>query len=246
MDSRSPLGQTQQDTDGPDWSFLQNASYQDKIEGHWGQIVWKAFGSFIPIGARLLEVGCGSGKIAVQSGRLLEARVFGIDVSPQAIEYARGLAAYQGVSAGFAVASGFALPFVDGSFDVVLSEGVIEHFSRQDTGRMVAEHARVCRIGGRVLIAVPNLLNLPLTYHKVRTGRRYHAYPERSYTVWGLARLMSEHGLLPVAFSGFAPAVGLEWFIHPRLSGRWLDRWTPHWFGALFGYEVLVVAEKAG
>jgi hypothetical protein len=91
---------------------------------------------------------------------------------------------------------------------------------------------------------MPHPRNLPLSHHKLRTGRNYHAYPERSYTVWGLARLMRQYGLHPVAYSGFAPTIGLEWFIHQRLRLRWFDRHAPNWLLALFGYEVLVAAEK--
>lgn len=231
---------------GPDWGFLYEVDFNEKLQSHWNQMLWRAFKQFIPEGCKLLEIGCGSGKIAVQAARELGADAFGVDVDSQAIEYARRLANFVGVRTHFFPGSGFALPFADESFDVVVSEGVIEHFSHAQTIQMVAEHARVCRQGGRVLIAVPNLLNLPLTYHKLRTGKNYHAYPERSYTAWGLAALMRRHGLRPLAYSGFAPTIGLEWFIHKRLRFHWFDRLAPNWLLALIGYETLVVAEKSG
>jgi len=43
---------------------------------------------------------------------------------------------------------GFSLPFKDESFDVVYSEGVIEHFPIDRSTQMIREHARVCRTGG--------------------------------------------------------------------------------------------------
>ncbi len=232
--------------EGPDWSFLLAADLEHKLHSHWSRMVWRAFEKFIPQGCRLLEIGCGSGKLCVQAGRYREAGAFGVDVDRRAVDYAGRLADFVGVPRRFCVTSGFALPFADGAFDVVLSEGVIEHFSPALTGQMVAEHARVCRAGGRVLIAVPNLLNVPLSYHKLRTGKHYHAYPERSYTIWGLAGLMRTYGLQPIACSGFAPCIGLEWFIHKRLRCRWFDLTAPDWLQALVGYEVLVAAERVG
>lgn len=229
---------------GPDWDFLFTADFEEKLQSHWSQMVWRAFGEFILPDSKILEVGCGSGKIIVQAARDRGSAAFGIDVSRPGIAYAQALTDFAGVSSTLAIASGFTLPFEAESFDAVLSEGVIEHFSTSQTSQMVAEHARVCRTGGRVLISVPNLLNVPLTYHKLRTGPEYHAYPERSYTVWGLAELMRIHGLHPIAYSGFAPAIGLEWFIHRSLRWRRLDRLAPNWFLALLGYETLVVAEK--
>lgn len=55
---------------------------------------------------------------------------------------------------------------------------------------------------------------------------------------------MRQHGLRPLGYSGFAPMIGLEWYIHPRLKWYAFDRNAPNWFLALFGYEVLVAAEK--
>ena len=229
---------------GPDWDYLATASFSDKWDSHWSNMLWRAFRRHIPDGASILEIGCGTGKISAKAVKHLGATAVGIDVNQRLLEYARGLARFVGVSATFLPGSGFEVPFADKSFDVVLSEGVIEHFPVAQTDRMVAEHARVCRPGGRVLMSVPNLLNLPLTYHKLRTGRKFHAYPERSYPVWRLSRMMRHHGLRAIGYGGFAPTIGLEWYIHRRLRFRWLDRWAPNWLLAVIGYEVLVAAEK--
>jgi len=229
-----------------DWSFLYRSEPSDRWTSHFTLMVWKAFRPFIKTGSRLLEIGCGPAAIVSRS--VLELGCAGVasDIDPAALQYAGLLAEKVGARVQRVLGDGLCLPFQSGTFDAVLSAGVIEHFSRAETALMVAEHARVCRAGGRVLIAVPNLLNLPLTYHKLRTGPSYHAYPERSYTVWGLARLMRGCGLRPVAWSGFGPAIGLEWFIHSSLRLRWIDRHAPNWLLALFGHEVLVAAEKAG
>lgn len=229
-----------------DWGYLYQIDPSERLNQHFTQMVWRAFRQFIPPGASVLEIGCGPASLVSLSVKELDCMGVASDIDPDALRYARWLARALGISVATVLGNGFHLPFDADGFDVVLSSGVIEHFTHEETSQMVAEHARVCKPGGRVLIAVPNLLNLPLTYHKARTGKNFHAYPERSYTVWGLARLMREQGLRPVAYSGFAPAISLEWYIHKRLHLRWLDRWATNWFNALFGYEVLVAAEKEG
>jgi len=227
-----------------DWDFLLNEDPQNLLNGHWSQMVWRCFSKYIPDKGRILEVGCGTGRITVQAVRDGQVDAVGIDISSSSLRYARGLAASVGVRCQFIQASGFQLPFKDDSYDAVVSEGVIEHFSVRGTEAMVGEHVRVCRPGGLVIISVPNLLHLPLTYHKQRLAEKYHAYPERSYTVWGLKDLLRCHGLQPVACDGFAPSMGLQWVVSSRVRLRWLDNLRWGLLMSLIGFETLVAARK--
>lgn len=227
-----------------DWSHTWRHSVPDMLGARWSKLVCRAFLRYIPNNAQVLEIGCGSGKIIAQAVRTRAARGVGMDVNLPSADSARRVAAYLGVTCDSVCGSGFSTPFADNTFDVVLSEGVIEHFEPSQTRAMVAEHVRVCRPGGLVLISVPNLLNFPLTYHKWRVGDQYHVYPERSYTTWGLVRLLADHGLTPVACDGFAPSMGVEWYIWKANPLRWLDSVPIPWLYALIGFETLVVARK--
>lgn len=229
---------------GIDWHPLFRADIRDKLYGRWGQAVWSAFSKFIPSGCKALEVGCGSGRIVARAVAELDVEGYGIDISTDAIAYARRVGIALGAHPTWLLGSGFALPFAQATFGVVLSEGVIEHFSSQDIDRMVAEHVRVCVPGGRVVISVPNQLNIPLTYHKLRMGKDYMWYPEKSFTVLELASLMKRHGLHIVAWTGFAPTQALEWFWQINTKAHRLDRILPSWILALVGYETLVVGVK--
>jgi SAM-dependent methyltransferase len=106
--------------------------------------------------------------------------------------------------------SGFRLPFRDGSFDIVMSMGVIEHFSADRTHEMLLEHARVCRPGGRVIVSVPNALDIFHTAVRGMKGRSYPYYPERSYTPWGLGRALRRAGLAPAEYDGYGPLWSLR------------------------------------
>lgn len=115
-------------------------------------------------GARILEAGCGLGAYVLH---LLEdsPRVVAFD-----IEHERVAAAHQQVAAVH-VAAAEALPYADASFDLVLSNEVIEHV--QDDAVAVREMVRVLAPGGRILIFCPNRW-YPVEQHGHYWRGRYH------------------------------------------------------------------------
>jgi len=96
---------------------------------------------------RALDLATGTGDIAF--GLAAEgARVVGLDVTLRMIQLARAKIPTRG-SAGFTVGDMLALPFPDGSFDVVTIGYGLRNVSDLDTA--IAELFRVVRPGGRVL-----------------------------------------------------------------------------------------------
>ena len=98
-------------------------------------------------GERFLDVGTGSGGVAVRAAAR-GARAVGIDVSQEAIEQARAAAP----DVEFVVGDAEALPFDDASFDAVASAYGV-NFARNHA-RAAAELARVTRPGGRAGLTV--------------------------------------------------------------------------------------------
>lgn len=104
---------------------------------------------------RVLDVGCGprpeiSLRLAA-SGR----RVVCTDLSFGLVKLAREVARREGRSnVRFVVADAEALPFRDGTIELVVSDDVIEHVP--DPDRMTAECARVVAPGGLVSVSTPN------------------------------------------------------------------------------------------
>jgi SAM-dependent methyltransferase len=96
-------------------------------------------------GARLLEVGCGMGTDLLQFARG-GAQVTGVDLTPRSIEISRQHFHVYGASGDFGISDGENLPFADGSFDVVYSNGVLHH--TPDTAGAVREIHRVLRSSG--------------------------------------------------------------------------------------------------
>jgi ubiquinone/menaquinone biosynthesis C-methylase UbiE len=102
-------------------------------------------------GLDLLDVGCGPGTITVELAALVApGRVVGIDVSPDPLAEARGLAERSGVAATFEVGDVYALAEADGSFDVVHAHQVLQHLT--DPVAALREMARVCRPGGVIAV----------------------------------------------------------------------------------------------
>ncbi len=104
-------------------------------------------------GARVLEIGCGMGCMAMNWARQ-GARVTAIDLNPVAVEQTRRRFELFELSADIREADGGRLPFDEGSFDYVYSWGVLHHSpSLRDS---VAEIFRVLRPGGETGVMLYN------------------------------------------------------------------------------------------
>lgn len=99
-------------------------------------------------GMRLLDVGCGPGSITRGlAERVAPGEVIGIDLSTETLEAARQEAAARGLlNLRYQEASVYALPFADGSFDVVYAHQVLQHLKQPDAA--IGEMLRVLRPGG--------------------------------------------------------------------------------------------------
>jgi 2-polyprenyl-3-methyl-5-hydroxy-6-metoxy-1,4-benzoquinol methylase len=104
----------------------------------------------IPAGARMLDVGCGAGQIAISAARA-GVHVTGIDISPKQIEQARARAQAEHLEVRFEEGDAELLAFADGSFDVVVS--LIGAMFAPRPERVAAELLRTCRSGGRIVMA---------------------------------------------------------------------------------------------
>jgi len=117
-------------------------------------------------GRRVLEYGCGLGKISVLLAKG-GASVTAFDISPKSIEAARRRAEINGVedSIEFQVAAAENLPFADGRFDVAFGKAVLHHL---DVEAAAPELARVLTSHGRAAFSEPMGMNPVLNFVRER------------------------------------------------------------------------------
>ena len=103
----------------------------------------------IPAGARVLDVGCGTGTLAILTKRQHpDAMVVGVDPDPKALALAQHKAARRGVEVTFDRGYCQELPYPDENFDVVLSSMMLHHLPRDVKRAMFGEVRRVLAPSG--------------------------------------------------------------------------------------------------
>jgi SAM-dependent methyltransferase len=196
-------------------------------------------------GLDLLDVGCGPGTLTCDlAGAVAPGRTVGVDASSEVVDLARAEAAGRGVgTVTFEVADLFALPFPDGSFDVVHAHQVLQHVA--DPVGALVEMRRVCRPGGVVAArdgdypaftyapAEPDLDRAIVAYGEVTRVNRAHWDAGRHLFGWAHAA-----GFAEVAPSAsvwcFATDEDRAWW-----GGLWADRATQSaWAHQLVEYGI--------
>jgi len=159
-------------------------------------------------GDQVLDVGCGTGTLAldVQRGVGSTGRVVGIDPGQEQIARARAKAARRDVPIEFQIGVIEQLAFPDQTFDVVLSTLMMHHLPASLKAQGLAEIARVLKPGGRLVIA-----DFKRKQERVGQAARFHAggssLPELAALVAdaGFAQVETEE-LRPARFSAFPGA----------------------------------------
>src|SRR6185437_11199717 len=109
-------------------------------------------------GEQALDVGCGTGTLALEAARYLHpgGSITGIDPGSQQIARARAKATRRHVpkvSIEFTIGVIEQLPFPDQTLDVVFSTLMMHHLPTPLTRQGLAEIARILKPGGRLVMA---------------------------------------------------------------------------------------------
>ena len=105
----------------------------------------------LELGERVLDLGCGAGTDSLVAAQMVgpEGRVVGLDMTPEMLAKAHAAASeLETKNVGFVEGEAEDMPFDDGIFHVVISNGVIDLIP--DKEAVFSEIFRVLELGGRI------------------------------------------------------------------------------------------------
>ena len=139
-------------------------------------------------GMKVLDVACGNGNLAVAAARR-GADVTGIDIADNLVEAAKKRAKSLGLNIKFEQGDAEAMPYDDGTFDMVMTMYGAMFTPRPDV--TAAELVRVCKPGGRVAMA--NWTPAGFVGQMFKLGTKYLPPPDMPPPVlWGTPDTVKE------------------------------------------------------
>lgn len=111
-------------------------------------------------GDLVVDVGCGSGRLARQLSTYKGIRYIGTDVVPRLLEAAKSISARSDWK--FVLVNDISLPCGDGSADMVTFFSVLTHITHEESFRYFKEAARALKKGGRL---VASFLEFRIPWH---------------------------------------------------------------------------------
>jgi SAM-dependent methyltransferase len=147
---------------------------------HRAQVLREAAWANMPLGAEVVDVGCGIGDNLSYVLRD-DASFFGLEYAPSTAEIARRLL---GAGATVDVGSATSMPYESNRFDLALCIEVLEHID--DDAAVCREISRVLKPGGALILSVPYRRWFP--YYFTAMGHIRH------YTRSDVVRLLNAAG----------------------------------------------------
>jgi 2-polyprenyl-3-methyl-5-hydroxy-6-metoxy-1,4-benzoquinol methylase len=223
------------DTQADRWIGLYDVkpSFKDRLD-----LFTRGVARVAPPGARILDFGCGPGVISMALAAQ-KYDVTGVDGAPRMIELAGAEAKRRNLpNATFEVVDAGRIAFAPGSFDAVVCSSVIEYVP--DDTKLIADLAAVLRVGGHLLISVPQAESIVgiaegglsrLAAYTNAERRRHLTFSLRRYHSREFARTLEAAGFGSLTFTYFESAI-------PGRLGVALSRWRR------VGVMLLVSAQK--
>jgi ubiquinone/menaquinone biosynthesis C-methylase UbiE len=150
----------------------------------------------IRAGHRILDLGCGTGTLAIMVGRAQpKAEVVGLDADPRMLKVASAKAAREAPAIKFDQGMAFSLPYPDSSFDRILSSLMIHHLKTPDKEKTAREIYRILKPGGRLHVID---FGKPRTFYGKLVGSFLHGFEEANDNVDGRLPVIFEQAGLKV------------------------------------------------
>jgi len=168
----------------------------------WWTILWRGYKKLLKgielKNPEIIELGSGSGRTSLALAKEYGGKPTLVDSSRAAMVVAKSLFKRENVLASF-LRQDISSIDANKKFDLVHSEGLIEHFSDEEMGQLVKLHANLVRDKGYVILFVPT----PSTTYRIwraiqeMLGIWYYG-KEKPLTLRQLTRLCQKNGLDPI------------------------------------------------
>jgi SAM-dependent methyltransferase len=198
--------------------------------------------------AEVLEMGCGPAWDALALAADPALSVTGTDLARGALEQGRAAAGVLRRRVDLVPADVRRTPFADNRFDLVFSQGLLEHFP--DPGPLWREMHRVLKPGGCAVVDVPQTWNpytLARAWHQLKGDWPWGW--ETHYTAPDLRRAGARHGFALLAARGYGYRGGpldatalARRRLRPLFPAGW--DWLEKATGAFWMMNVVVLLQK--
>jgi ubiquinone/menaquinone biosynthesis C-methylase UbiE len=188
-------------------TFLDKRDYYKPIRSHqinrqaYYEIIKKYISRFnSPL---VLELGCGTGiDINIVCEKNKNIQPYASDILTKSIRIGSSVAHIFKNQIRFFVSNTLNLPFKDGEFDIVFSQGLIEHF--KNPLAVIKEHTRVLTEGGFLIINVPQkFTGYTLMKKKKMKKNNWELGWETEFSYNDLKKLGNQLGIKEVGVSGY-------------------------------------------
>jgi len=151
--------------------------------------------------SKVIDVGVGTGSLLKLIQKATRTEVVGLDVSRNAIREAELRFSPFKLKSALILGDVFHLPFKDGSFDVVICLGLIEHF--KDSLTPMSHMLKLVKEGGHAFVSVPQQKSLYTPYKYWQIRRKIWPFGfQRDFTINELREICEKLGLSKVRIVG--------------------------------------------